>query len=89
MVFVKLKFEKFTKTLVYNQKQTNEKILEISSKLTETNQQCNTLKASIADLTLNHKRLESAIFDNMDIIDKLSNCQTFNTTERIKFLQLT
>jgi len=62
-------------------KQTNEKILEISSKLTETNQQCNTLKANIADLTLNHKRLESAIFDNMDIIDKLNNCQTFKTKQ--------
>ena len=60
---------------------TNEKILEISSKLTETNMNCNKLKESIADLQLNHKKLENTIFDNMDIIDKLTNCQTFKTKQ--------
>ena len=59
----------------------NAKILEISSKLTETNQSCNTLKSSILDLSNNHKKLEETIFDNMDIIDKLTNCQTFKTKQ--------
>ena len=60
---------------------TNEKILAISSKLTETNLNLNRLKTNILDMTNNHKKLEENIFDNMDIIDKLSNCQTFKTKQ--------
>ncbi|MBQ7351506.1 MAG: SMC family ATPase [Clostridia bacterium] len=60
---------------------TNAKILELSSKLTETNQALNNLKSNILDMENNHKKLENAIFDNMDVIDKLSNCQTFKTKQ--------
>lgn len=60
---------------------TNAKILEVSSKLTETNQALNNLKTSILDMQNNHKKLENLIFDNMDTIDKLTNCQTFKTKQ--------
>ena len=58
-----------------------EKLIEISSKLTDTNMNCNRLKDNIITLTHNHKKLEENIFDNMDVIDKLSNCQTFKTKQ--------
>lgn len=67
--------------LKIDKEKTNEKILDISSKLTETNMNCNKLKESIADLQLSHKKIENTIFDNMDIIDKLTNCQTFKTKQ--------
>lgn len=57
------------------------KIVEVSSKLTETTQQCNDLKVNILGLESSHKKLENAIFDNMDTLDKLSNCQTFKTKQ--------
>jgi len=60
---------------------TEEKLLDISSKLTETNLNCNKLQENILNLNHNHKKLEENIFDNMDTIDKLTNCQTFKTKQ--------
>lgn len=59
----------------------NQKIVDISSKLNETSREYNTLKDNILGLESTHKKLENAIFDNMDTLDKLSNCQTFKTKQ--------
>lgn len=59
----------------------NNKILEVSRRLAELTQENNTLKSNIIILEDNRKKLENAIFDNMDVIDKLSNCQTFKTRQ--------
>jgi len=68
-------------TLKKEKAKTEEKLIEISSKLTETNMNCNKLKENLLNLTHNHKKLEDNIYDNMDIIDKLTNCQTFKTRQ--------
>ncbi len=67
--------------LTTSKKQLNEKILDMSSKVTETNQSLKKLKTNLLDLQNGHKKLENTIFDNMDIIDKLSNCQTCKTKQ--------
>lgn len=59
----------------------NDKIVEVSERLNSTTRECNELKSTIISLEGTHKKLETAIFDNMDILDKLSNCQTFKTKQ--------
>lgn len=59
----------------------NEKIVEISEKFNASTRECNELKNTIIGIESTHKKLETAIFDNMDILDKLSNCQTFKTRQ--------
>lgn len=59
----------------------SEKITNASSKVVETTSNLKTNKELIVELESTYKRLESAIFDNMDIIDKLGNCQTFKTRQ--------
>lgn len=59
----------------------NNKIVEVSEKLNATTRECNELKNTIIGIEGTHKKLETAIFDNMDILDKLSNCQTFKTKQ--------
>ena len=60
---------------------TNDKLLELSSKRNIVNQELHKTRDVIIDLKNNHKKLEDTIFDNMDMIDKLSNCQTFKTRQ--------
>ncbi|MGN0961324.1 MAG: AAA family ATPase [Christensenellales bacterium] len=76
----KLHKEKLT-SLQEEKSKLDSKIVEISSKLTEETQAINNLKDLIINLESNHKKLENAIFDNMDTLDKLSNCQTFKTKQ--------
>lgn len=59
----------------------NEKIMTVSEKLTETASLLKSYKASIIDLEANYKKLETIIFDNMDLIDKLNDCQSFKTRQ--------
>lgn len=59
----------------------NNKIVDASSQLAQIGRECNDLKNNILTLESNHQKLESAIFDNMDTLDKLSNCQTFKTRQ--------
>lgn len=59
----------------------NEKIMTVSEKLTETASLLKTYKANIVDLEANYKKLEAIIFDNMDLLDKLSDCQSFKTRQ--------
>lgn len=59
----------------------NEKIMTVSQKLTETASMVKKYKANILDLTSNYKKLEALIFDNMDTLDKLSDCQSFKTRQ--------
>lgn len=59
----------------------NEKIMTVSEKLTETASLLKTYKANIIDLEANYKKLETIIFDNMDLIDKLNDCQSFKTRQ--------
>lgn len=59
----------------------NEKIMTVSQKLTETASMVKKYKASILDLTSSYKKLEALIFDNMDTLDKLSDCQSFKTRQ--------
>lgn len=75
-----LKAEKLLE-LKNTKKQITTKILDLSSKLTETNQSLNSAKTNLLDLENTHKKLETTIFDNMDTIDKLTNCQTFKTKQ--------
>ena len=75
-----LKAEKLIE-LKNSKKQITTKILDLSSKLTETNQSLNSAKTNLLDLENTHKKLETTIFDNMDTIDKLTNCQTFKTKQ--------
>ncbi len=59
----------------------NDKIMTVSQKLTETASMVKKYKANILDLTTNYKKLEALIFDNMDTLDKLSDCQSFKTRQ--------
>jgi len=59
----------------------NEKIVELSGRLTDANNELSRYKTNIADMKANHKKLETEIFDNMDILDKLNDCQTFKTKQ--------
>lgn len=59
----------------------NEKIVAISEKLTETTALVKQYKANIVDIQANYKKLENIIFDNMDTLDKLNDCQSFKTKQ--------
>lgn len=59
----------------------SEKITNTSMKVVENSANLKNNKELIIELESTYKRLENAIFDNMDIIDKLSNCQTFKTRQ--------
>lgn len=81
--------EKLT-TLQAEKAKISEKIMNMSSKVVETTANLKNNKELIIELENTYKRLESAIFDNMDIIDKLSNCQTFKTRQDFAlFLSIT
>lgn len=73
--------EEKLKSLQDEKNRLNTKIVEVSSRLSETSQECNNIKTSILNLESTYKKLENAIFDNMDTLDKLSNCQTFKTRQ--------
>ncbi len=62
-------------------KTTNEKIIAVSEKLTETTALVKKYRENISDIESNYKKLETIIFDNMDILDKLSDCQSFKTKQ--------
>lgn len=59
----------------------SEKLTTTSAKIMETNAEIKKCKTSILDLQNNYKKLESQIFDNLDILDKLNNCNTFKTKQ--------
>jgi len=59
----------------------SDKLVVLSQKVSETNNNIKNYKTNIIDLQNTYKKLESVIFDNMDAIDKLSNCQTFKTKQ--------
>ncbi|MBE5739144.1 MAG: SMC family ATPase [Clostridiales bacterium] len=62
-------------------KEAHEKISAVSEKLTETTALIKTYRANALDIQANYKKLENIIFDNMDILDKLSDCQSFKTKQ--------
>lgn len=67
--------------LQLEKKAINEKIVAISEKLTETTALVKQYKANIVDIQSNYKKLENIIFDNMDTLDKLNDCQSFKTKQ--------
>ena len=68
----------------------NAKLLDLASLLTTTNNALNQLKSNLVDMNATHKKLENQIFDNMDTLDKLNDCQTFKTKQDFAlFLTLT
>ena len=58
-----------------------QKIGETTNKIQLTNSEIDKLSASVLDLDNTYKKLENAVFDNLDTIDKLNNCQTFKTKQ--------
>lgn len=58
-----------------------QKIGETTNKIQLTNSEIDKLSASVLDLNNTYKKLENAVFDNLDTIDKLNNCQTFKTKQ--------
>lgn len=58
-----------------------QKIGETTNKIQLTNSEIDKLSARVLDLNNNYKKLENAVFDNLDTIDKLNNCQTFKTKQ--------
>jgi len=65
-----------------NEKQEiSDKLVAISEKIVEENSNIKNYKLNILDLENTYKKLENLIFDNMDTIDKLNNCQTFKTKQ--------
>lgn len=58
-----------------------QKIGETTNKIQLTSNDIDKLSASVLDLNNTYKKLENAVFDNLDTIDKLNNCQTFKTKQ--------
>lgn len=57
------------------------KLVDISQKIVLVNADIKKFKSNILDFQSTYKKLENLIFDNMEIIDKLNNCQTFKTKQ--------
>ena len=75
--------------LTKERSQVNEKLLEISSSVVDTQVLLNNYKASIIDLEKTREKVLKTIEDNIETIDTLGNCQTFKTKQKEpKLLQL-
>ncbi len=73
--------DKQMQELKSQKEETSQKLTGISQKILATNNDLKTIKSNILDLEHNFKQLETQIFDNMDTIDKLNNCETFKTKQ--------
>ncbi|MCI5497005.1 MAG: SMC family ATPase [Firmicutes bacterium] len=73
--------DKQMQELKSQKEETSQKLTDISQKILATNNDLKTIKSNILDLEHNFKQLETQIFDNMDTIDKLNNCETFKTKQ--------
>lgn len=59
----------------------NNKLTELSARMHDAQEGIKKCNSTIIDLNAKYKKLENTIFDNMDILDKLSDCQTFKTKQ--------
>ena len=59
----------------------NNKLIELSSRMHDAQEGIKKCNSTIIDLNAKYKKLENTIFDNMDMLDKLSDCQTFKTKQ--------
>ena len=76
--------------LTKERSQVNEKLLEISSSVVDTQVLLNNYKTSIIDLEKTREKVLKTIEDNIETIDTLGNCQTFKTKQDFAlFLTLT
>ena len=67
--------------LISQKQDISDKLVALSEKMVENNAVIQKYKTNIIDLTNTYKKIENTIFDNMDSIDKLNNCQTFKTKQ--------
>ena len=67
--------------LLSEKQEISDRLLALSQKVVEHNANIKKYKSNILDLENTYKKLENVIFDNMDAIDKLNNCQTFKTKQ--------
>ena len=74
-------YDKQMQELKSQKEETSQKLTGISQKILATNNDLKAIKSNILDLEHNFKQLETQIFDNMDTIDKLNNCETFKTKQ--------
>lgn len=74
-------YDKQMQQLKAQKEETSQKLTEISQKTLSTNNDLKVIKSNILDLEHNFKQLETQIFDNMDTLDKLNNCETFKTKQ--------
>jgi len=78
------------KILQEDKKAYDYKIVELSQKVIEYTSQLKTIKSNIVNLEANYKKLETSIYDNMDMLDKLSECETLRTKQDFAtFLMIT
>lgn len=69
------------KDLKTKKNEVSEKLTQIASKILTSNNDIKDLKSNISSLENSYKKLETQIFDNMDILDKLNNCETFKVKQ--------
>lgn len=68
-------------TLKNTKKDLTDKLEDNHQRIEKCNQDITDCKNMIIDFEHTYKKLENAVFDNMDTIDKLNNCQTFKTKQ--------